>query len=120
MSSDTPNFHGLRVAAFESRRAEEMSRMIAKLGGIPSVSPSLREVPLETNPDAVDFAYHLISGQIDIVILMTGVGLRHLVAQIERQVPRERFLAARGSMAGEIWIADDFDFSDRELDEMGV
>lgn len=68
--------------------------MIAKLGGIPSVSPSLREVPLETNPDAVDFAYHLISGQIDIVILMTGVGLRHLVAQIERQVPRERFLAA--------------------------
>ncbi len=94
MSSDGPNFGGLRVAAFESRRAEEMARLIERMGGVPSVSPSLREVPLLANPDAVDFAYHLISGQIDIVILMTGVGLRHLVAQIERHVPRERFLAA--------------------------
>ncbi|HVU90576.1 MAG TPA: uroporphyrinogen decarboxylase [Pirellulales bacterium] len=94
MASDTPNFGGLRVAAFESRRAEEMSRLIERMGGVPSVSPSLREVPLADNPAAVDFAYHLISGQIDVVILMTGVGLRHLVTQIERRVPRERFLAA--------------------------
>ena len=64
------------------------------MGGVPSVSPSLREVPLADNPAAVDFAYHLISGQIEIVILMTGVGLRHLITQIERRVPRERFLAA--------------------------
>ena len=82
------------MAAFESRRAEEMARLIERLGGVPSVSPSMREVPLADNPEAVDFAYHLISGQIDIVMLMTGVGLRHLVAQIERRVPRERFLAA--------------------------
>ncbi|HEY4313008.1 MAG TPA: uroporphyrinogen decarboxylase [Pirellulales bacterium] len=94
MANDNPNFGGLRVAAFESRRAEEMSRLIERMGGVPSVSPSLREVPLADNPEAVDFAYHLISGQIDIVILMTGVGLRHLVAQIERRVPRDRFLAA--------------------------
>ena len=71
-----------------------MSRLIERMGGVPSVSPSLREVPLADNPEAVDFAFHLISGQIDIVILMTGVGLRHLVAQIERRVPRDRFLAA--------------------------
>lgn len=94
MANDTANFGGLRVAAFESRRAEEMSRLIERMGGVPSVSPSLREVPLADNPAAVDFAYHLISGQIDIVILMTGVGLRHLITQIERRVPRERFLAA--------------------------
>jgi uroporphyrinogen decarboxylase len=94
MPSEAPNFGGLRVAAFESRRADEMARLILRMGGVPSVSPSLREVPLEANPDAVDFAYHLISGQIDVVVLMTGVGLRHLGAQIERRVPRERFLAS--------------------------
>jgi uroporphyrinogen decarboxylase len=94
MPSEAPNFNGLRVAAFESRRADEMARLIERMGGVASVSPSLREVPLEANPDAVDFAYHLISGQIDVVVLMTGVGLRHLVAQIERRVPRERFLAS--------------------------
>jgi uroporphyrinogen decarboxylase len=94
MPNDVPSFSGLRVAAFESRRADEMARLIERMGGIASVSPSLREVPLTTNPDAVDFAYHLISGQIDIVVLMTGVGLRHLVAQVERHVPRDRFLAS--------------------------
>ncbi len=94
MSQAAPHFGGLRVAAFESRRSEEMARLIERLGGVASVSPSLREVPLESNPNAVDFAYRLISGQIDIVLLMTGVGLRHLVAQIERHVPRDRFLAA--------------------------
>lgn len=93
MSTNLP-FAGLRVAAFESRRAAEMSRLIERLGGIPSVSPSMREVPLAENPAAVDFANRLLSGQIDIVLLMTGVGTRHLVAQIERHVDRQRFLTA--------------------------
>jgi len=94
MPDDNPSFGGLRVASFESRRADDMTRLIERLGGVASVSPSMREVPLEANPEAVDFAYHLISGQIDIVVLMTGVGLRHLVKQVERHVPRERFLSA--------------------------
>ncbi|MBI2826615.1 MAG: uroporphyrinogen decarboxylase [Planctomycetia bacterium] len=71
-----------------------MARLIERAGGVASVSPSMREVALAENPDAVDFAYRLISGQIDIVVLMTGVGTRHLVAQIERHMARERFLAA--------------------------
>ncbi|MCK0113201.1 hypothetical protein MWU75_13720 [Ornithinimicrobium sp. F0845] len=29
-----------------------------------------------------------------------------------------RFLAARGSLAREVWIGDDFEFTDAELDEM--
>lgn len=32
--------------------------------------------------------------------------------------PGARFLAARGSLAGQISIADDFEFSDAELDEI--
>ncbi len=88
------SFAGLRVASFESRRAEDIARLIARFDGVPLVSPSLREVPLERNQAAIDFANRLITGQIDVVIFLTGVGARHLVRQIERYVDRARFLAA--------------------------
>jgi uroporphyrinogen decarboxylase len=91
---DASSFAGLRVASFESRRAEEMANLIAKRGGVPFVSPSMREVALERNQAAIDFANRLITGGIDVVIFLTGVGTRILVAQIERYVDKERFLAA--------------------------
>ena len=93
MSADPANFAGLTVAAFESRRAEEIGRMIERHHGVARVSPSMREVPIEDHRQAVDFANRLITGQIDLVIFMTGVGIRHLISQIERHVDRERFTA---------------------------
>lgn len=90
----TSDFAGLRVAAFESRRAAEMARLIERHGGVASVSPSMREVPVSEPREAIDFAHRLISGQIDVVLFMTGVGTRQLVAQIERHVDRARFLAS--------------------------
>ena len=92
MPQDTPNFAGLRVAAFESRRAEEMAHFIEKAGGVPAVSPSMREVPLEKNHAAIDFANRVITGQIDVIVFMTGVGLKILISQIERHVDLKRFL----------------------------
>jgi len=89
-----PDFNGLRVAAFESRRAEEMARLIERQRGRPSVSPSLREVPRAENPQAVEFAQRLMTGGIDVVLLLTGVGVRHLLAAVERHVDRQRFLSA--------------------------
>jgi uroporphyrinogen decarboxylase len=94
MATETISFAGLRVASFESRRADDIARMIAKKNGRPFVSPSMREVPLAHNQAAIDFANHLVTGQIDVVIFLTGVGTRHLVAQVERHVNRERFLEA--------------------------
>ncbi|MCA9248085.1 MAG: uroporphyrinogen decarboxylase [Planctomycetales bacterium] len=94
MTETSTSFAGMRVAAFESRRAEEMGRMIERFGGQSHVSPSLREVPAASGRAAIDFANRLMTGQIDVVIWMTGVGVRHLFAQIERQVDHQRFLAA--------------------------
>src|SRR3990172_161897 len=94
MSTADATFAGLRVASFESRRADDVARLISKKGGVPLVSPSMREVPLAHNQPAIDFANRLITGQIDVVIFLTGVGTRHLVQQIERHVDRARFLAA--------------------------
>ncbi len=94
MSTDTTTFAGLRVASFESRRAADMTRLIERRDGVAFVSPSMREVPLAHNQAAIDFANRLITGQIDAVIFLTGVGTRHLIAQIERHVDRAQFLAA--------------------------
>ncbi|HEX3599189.1 MAG TPA: uroporphyrinogen decarboxylase family protein, partial [Lacipirellulaceae bacterium] len=94
MSVDSANFAGLRVASFESRRADDIERMIAKFGGVPFVSPSMREVSVGHNRAAIEFANRLITGGIDVVIFLTGVGARILVEQVERHVDRAQFLAA--------------------------
>jgi uroporphyrinogen decarboxylase len=88
------NFNGLRVAALESRRAEDIARMIVRHGGVPHVSPSMREVPLAENAEAKDFAHRLITGGVDVVVLLTGVGFKHLLAAAEKHVERQRFLDA--------------------------
>jgi uroporphyrinogen decarboxylase len=89
---DTPDFAGLRVAALESRRADEMTRLIEKFNGRPYVSPSLREVPIEPNRAAIDFAYRVMTGEVSVVIFLTGVGFRHLMRVLEKQVDTQRFL----------------------------
>lgn len=90
------DFGGLRVAAFESRRAEEMSRLIERQGGVPHVSPSMREVPLGSNAAAGDFARRIISGEIEIVIFLTGVGFKHLVEEASAHVDQQEFLQKLG------------------------
>ena len=78
--TDTTNgFAGMTVVAFESRMADQMSNLISRYGGTPLVAPSMREIPLENNTQALDFADQLMAGAIDILILLTGVGTRTLV-----------------------------------------
>jgi len=82
--------HGLRVLAFESRRATEIADLIRRFGGMPISAPSMREVPLETSPEALEFLRRLEAAAIDIVILLTGVGTRTLAAALADRCPRER------------------------------
>ena len=94
MSDQTPDFRGLHVAAFESRRADDVARLIEKHGGVPHVSPSMRETPLDDHRSAVDFAHRLITGEVDIVVFLTGGGFQELLAVVERHVDRQRYLDA--------------------------
>lgn len=94
MSDETPDFRGLHVAAFESRRADDVVRLIEKHGGVPHVSPSMRETPLDDHRSAVDFAHRLITGEVDIVVFLTGVGFQELLAIVQRHVDRQRYLDA--------------------------
>jgi uroporphyrinogen-III synthase len=89
-----PDFHEQRVLAFESRRAKEIAALISTFGGRPQVAPALREVPLESNTAALNFADALMKGRFDIVIFLTGVGTRALVEVIAASLSGEAFLTA--------------------------
>ena len=98
MASEQGDFAGLRVAAFESRRATDMERLLTRAGAVASVSPSMREVPLAAADEVVAYARRLVAAEFDLVILMTGVGLRLLVRAVDPQPGREAFLAALGTV----------------------
>jgi uroporphyrinogen-III synthase len=89
-------FNGLRVAAFESRRAVETARLLESAGAIPYVSPTMREVALEENPALIAFAQRLIAGEYDVVVLMTGVGFRLMLSRLRDAVDETAFLEALG------------------------
>ena len=93
----TRGFAGMTVVAFESRMADQMAKLIARHGGNPLVAPSLREVPLENNTEALDFAKLLMAGDVDLLILLTGVGTRTLVDVWKTQFPLE---AIREALTG--------------------
>ena len=54
----------------------------------------------------------------EVEIARDGVPVARLVAIDPAPGPGLRFLAARGSLAGQITIADDFEFTDAEVDDL--
>lgn len=86
-------FAGLRVLTLESRRAPEMAKLITNSGGEAVVAPSMREVPLESNAAGLEFASRLQTGDLDMVIFLTGVGTRALTRVVETKYPKEQFVA---------------------------
>lgn len=87
-------FDGLRVLALESRRAAELAKLIHTYNGVATVAPSMREVPRESNQEALAFAGALLAGAFDMVIFLTGVGARALLAVVETVHKREDYVAA--------------------------
>jgi uroporphyrinogen-III synthase len=87
-------FDGLRVLALESRRAAELAKLIQTYHGVATVAPSMREVPRETNQEALAFADALFAGAFDMVIFLTGGGTRALLAVVETAHKREDYVAA--------------------------
>ena len=87
-------FDGLRVVSFESRRATEIAELIRRQGGDPFVAPSMREAPIENNPEAFAFAERLFRGEFDMMILLTGVGTRALDKVLASRYPPQAFADA--------------------------
>jgi len=94
VSTKPGGLHGLRVLSLESRRAKEMAKLIENHGGDPIIAPSMREVPLESNIEALSFGRALAAEELDVVIFLTGVGTRALARVIGTIYPVEQFARA--------------------------
>ncbi len=88
------NFNGLRILSLESRRAREVEKLIRTYGGEPFVVPAMREVPPASNDQVLRFADQLMAGWFDLVVFLTGVGVRALVEIAQTRYDREEFLSA--------------------------
>ncbi len=88
------NPQALRVCSFESRRRTEMESLLQRCGAIPTVAPSMQEIPLEQNEIALRFAERLLRGEIGVVIFLTGVGARALMDAVTIRHERSEILAA--------------------------
>jgi uroporphyrinogen-III synthase len=93
------NFQGLTVLTLESRRGQEISRLIETYGGKAFHAPAMREVPLSSNLEALKFADALFEGKFDVVVFLTGVGARALRTVVEGAHPAEKFLGALREVA---------------------
>lgn len=67
------------VCTFESRRADEMQRLIEKFGGEAFVAPSMQEVPIENNSEATETIRKIVAGQVSAMVLLTGVGTEAMI-----------------------------------------
>lgn len=85
---------GLTVAAFESRMAIEITRLIERYDGRPLVAPVLREIPLEGNPAVHEFGVRLMADRVDLLILLTGIGTTMLVDLLKIRYPLPAIVAA--------------------------
>lgn len=90
----TAGFNGLTIASFESRMAVEIARLIERHGGSPLVTPALREIPLDDNSAALKFGVRLTTEQVDLLILLTGVGTTALFELLKTRYPWSSIVAA--------------------------
>jgi uroporphyrinogen-III synthase len=87
---------GRSVLTLESRRSPELALLVMNYGGTPIVAPSLQEVRLESNTQVLEFAGGVMAQRFDMVLLMTGVGVRLMLKIIDPVFGRDGFVEALG------------------------
>lgn len=87
------SFDGLRVLSLESRRAREIEKLVRTYNGEPTVVSAMREIPLESNAEALEFGRRLLAGDFDLIIFFTGIGVTKLMQALDTALDREAVLA---------------------------
>src|SRR5205814_710589 len=86
------------VAILEHRFTKEFSSLFERLGATVHACPMLEEKPVENRGELQEFVRHVVSGSLDMMIFLTGVGARFLVSEAESMGVKEDFLSALGKM----------------------
>ena len=95
---------GRTIGITEARRSSELASLITKLGGVPVLAPSVREVPREDRRQAVSVIDAICRNELQMLICLTGVGTRALLALAQDggkrdvliQALQQMFVVARG------------------------
>jgi uroporphyrinogen-III synthase len=75
-----------------------MAELIRNYGGEPIEAPSMREVPLTDQREALAFGETLLAGDWDVLMLLTGVGTRMLLAALATRWPKDDVVKALGRL----------------------
>ena len=84
----TQTLTGLQVISFESRLRSETTGLFEKHGARVIAAPALHVVPLTDLPEAKAFAHAVCEGELDGLVLLTGVGANLLLRTACTHRPR--------------------------------
>jgi uroporphyrinogen-III synthase len=79
-----------------------MAALISRQNGVPLIAPAMREIPLEENPAAFEFAEVLLARRLNAVVFMTGVGTRLMLEVLRTRYSLESII---GALAGVLVVA---------------
>jgi uroporphyrinogen-III synthase len=85
-----------RVVSLESRHAAEMTRLLERHGCMAISAPSMREVPLGDEREVLAFGEQLMTRGFDMLVLLTGAGMRVIAEVLATRWAREDVIAALG------------------------
>jgi uroporphyrinogen-III synthase len=75
-----------------------VEKLIRTYNGEPFVVPAMRELPLESNQACFEFGEALLAGGFDLVIFMTGVGVRAVLNILSQRHEQAALIAALSSI----------------------
>jgi uroporphyrinogen-III synthase len=90
----TRPLENITVAILEHRYTKEFANLFEKFGAKVYACPLLEEKPVENREELQEFIRHAVSGNLDIMIFLTGVGARFLISEAESIGVKEEFLRA--------------------------
>src|SRR5262245_51134804 len=86
------------VAIVEHRFTKELSTLFERQGATVYACPLLQEQPVENRQELEVFVRQVVAGGLDMMIFLTGVGARFLVAEADSMGLKEDFLTALGKL----------------------
>ena len=87
----------IRLVSLESRCASDLAGLLDRAGFEVLTAPSMQEVPLTDQSEALAFAGRMVAPDYDLLVLMTGVGLRMLLDVAQTRFSRDEILAGLAS-----------------------
>lgn len=84
----------ISVGILEHRFTKEFSTLFEKLGATVYACALLEEKPVENREELQTFIRHVLDGNLDMMIFLTGVGARFLVAEAESMGTKDEFIKA--------------------------